>query len=108
MSPNRKAELQRKLSLASIPRPPAGLADRIKSDIPQHLLAETEQQRQRLGRAVAFNVRVAASILLLVGSLFFALHLLNRAYVEEEGKMAEIDKSLRTNHAPAAATSPTA
>lgn len=107
MSPNRKADLQRKLSLASIPKPPAGLADRIKSDIP-HLLNDTEQQRQNLGRAVAFNMRVAASILLLVGSLFFALHLLNHAADEQQRNVAMFEKAVNTNTPPPPATSPTA
>ena len=42
MSPNRKAELQRKLTLAPIPKPPAGLADRIKDEIPKKLAFDAE------------------------------------------------------------------
>ncbi len=71
MNSNRRADLQRKLSLNAVPRPPAGLAERIKADIPKYLQVETE--RRRFGSAVAFNMRVAASILLvttLVATLY--------------------------------------
>ncbi|HEX9986827.1 MAG TPA: von Willebrand factor type A domain-containing protein [Thermoanaerobaculia bacterium] len=75
MNPNRKAEIQRKLTMASVPKPPAGLAERIKADIPQHLTA-TNVERDRFTRSVAFNLRVAASILLLVGSLFVVMRVM--------------------------------
>src|SRR4029079_3657657 len=87
MSPNRKADLQRKLSMAPIPKPPAGLAERIKSDIPQHLLVDVRKERERLSRSVSFNLRVAASILLLVGSAYLALHILSREERASIGKM---------------------
>ena len=74
MNQKRKAELQRKLSMAPVPRPPDGLAERIKSDIPDIL--NTQRERERFSKSVAFNVRVAASILLLVSSSFLMLHLL--------------------------------
>src|SRR4051812_39153094 len=106
MRPNRKADLQRKLTLVSIPKPPTGLADRIKTDIPKHLPTSTEADRRRLSSAVAFNMRVAASVLLLIGSLFFALHLLNTAYKEQDAQMAEFDRSLKTNSPPSSAVSP--
>lgn len=75
MSPNRKAEIQRKLTLTAVPKPPAGLADRIKRDIPNHLTA-TEVERERFSRSIAFNMRVAASILLLITSVFVTINLL--------------------------------
>lgn len=106
MRPNRKADLQRKLTLVSIPKPPIGLAERIKTDIPKHLPTSTEADRRRLSSAVAFNMRVAASVLLLIGSLFFALHLLNTAYREQDATMAEFDRSLKTNAPPSPAVSP--
>src|ERR1043165_3428117 len=87
MSPNRKADLQRKLSMAPIPKPPAGLAERIKSDIPQHLLVDVRKERERLSRSITFNLRVAASILLLVGSAYLALHILSREERATMGKM---------------------
>jgi hypothetical protein len=74
MRSERKAELQRKLSMGAVPRPPAGLAERIKSDIPNYLQAEPE--RERFSRSVAFSLRIAASILLLITSVFVALNLL--------------------------------
>jgi hypothetical protein len=100
MSPNRKADLQRKLTLAAIPKPPADLAERIKSDIPKHLAA-SEAERKRLGSAIAFNMRVAASVLLLVGSLFFAMTILKRA-MDEEKHLDAFDRSLKTGAAPTA------
>src|SRR5947207_9447240 len=84
MSPNRKADLQRKLAMAPIPKPPAGLADRIKSDIPQHLLVvDVRKERERFSRSISFNLRVAASVILLIGSVYLALNFLTR--VEREG-----------------------
>ncbi|HKS25303.1 MAG TPA: hypothetical protein VJZ76_21080, partial [Thermoanaerobaculia bacterium] len=87
MSPNRKADLQRKLSMAPIPKPPAGLAERIKSDIPQNLLVDVRKERERLSRSITFNLRVAASILLLVGSAYLALHILSREERATMGRM---------------------
>lgn len=75
MNSERKAEIQRKLSMASVPKPPAGLSDRIKADIPKYLKA-TEVERERFSRSVAFNMRIAASIILLVTSVFVAMTLL--------------------------------
>src|SRR5438067_4865308 len=82
MSPNRKADLQRKLAMAPIPKPPAGLAERIKSDIPQHLLLDVRKERERFSRSISFNIRVAASVILLIGSVYLALHVLTRAELE--------------------------
>src|ERR1700682_4771195 len=105
MRPNRKADLQRKLTLAAVPTPPAGLAERIKTDIPKHF-PDSTLERKRLGSAVAFNMRVAASILLLIGSLFVALRLLNREYQKEEEKMGEFAHALEKNEAPNRTMSP--
>ena len=77
MTTKRKAELQRRLSMASVPKPPAGLADRIKSDIPD--LLGTTRERQRLSSSIAFNMRVAASIILLISSAYLCVRLLSRA-----------------------------
>lgn len=74
MNTKRRADLQRKLSLPAAPRPPAGLADRIKADIPKYLEAETD--RGRFSRAT-FNMRVAASILLVVTSLVVTVYLVD-------------------------------
>jgi hypothetical protein len=96
MNANRKADLQRKLSLAPVPKPPAGLAERIKSDIPKHLRFDVEKERQRLSRSIAFDIRVAASILILVLSAYATLHLMTR--MNEGGPAA-------TGAAPRAAAS---
>ncbi|HEV3486616.1 MAG TPA: hypothetical protein VG106_14490, partial [Vicinamibacterales bacterium] len=75
MTTKRKAEIQRKLTLASIPRPPKGLAEKIKADIPKYLNVESE--RERFSRSIGFNLRIAASIIVLVSSLFAMLYVLN-------------------------------
>lgn len=73
MTAKRKAELQRKLTLASVPRPPKDLASRIKADIPNYLSVEPE--RERFARSIGSNFRIAASILVLVSvaALMFML-----------------------------------
>jgi len=78
MTANRKADLQRKLTLAPVAKPPAGLAERIKREIPKDLRFNAETERERLSKAVAFNLRVAASILVLVSSAYLGLQLLSR------------------------------
>src|SRR5437660_10874112 len=75
MNSKRKADLQRKLSLAQVPTPPAGLAERLKNDIPKYLPASTEQERERFSRSIGFNMRVAASILLMISSVYLALRI---------------------------------
>jgi hypothetical protein len=63
--------------MGAVPRPPAGLADRIKNDIPNYL--QPEPERARFSRSVAFSMRVAASILLLITSVFVTLNLIEPA-----------------------------
>jgi hypothetical protein len=104
MSPNRKAELQRKLSLAPIPKPPSGLADRIKSEIPKKLYIDTDLERRRLSQQVAFNMRVAAAILLLVGSSFLALHLLSRYHEDAKSAAPQAMTNARTRNEAVAPT----
>lgn len=77
MNTKRKADLQRRLSMASVPKPPQGLADRIKADIPD--LRAVPRERERAPRSFMFNVRVAASIILLAGSAYLTLNLLSRS-----------------------------
>ena len=83
MNSDRRANLQRKLTLTPVPKPPAGLADKIKGEIPKHLLIDTEQERRRLSQSVAFSMRVAASILILVSSLYVGLQLMSRKSAEQ-------------------------
>src|SRR6267378_8238195 len=87
MTANRKADLQRKLTLAPVAKPPAGLAERIKREIPKELRFNVESERERLSKAVAFNLRVAASILILVSSAYLGLQLLSR--IEEKEPAAQ-------------------
>ncbi len=71
MNAKRRAELQRRLTLNAVPRPPAGLAERIKADIPKYL--EPETGTQRLARSITFNLRIAASIVVLAMSVIVAM-----------------------------------
>src|SRR6266404_3856818 len=91
MTRNRKADLQRKLTMAPVAKPPAGLADRIKSDIPQRLGFEPE--RTQLRKSAMFNLRIAASIILLVSSLYLALRLVSRSELNMAAKIADTTKS---------------
>src|SRR5436190_945418 len=106
MTTKRKAELQRKLALAPVPKPPAGLADRIKGEIPKNVMADTAKERVRFRQAVAFNVRVAASIILLVSSVYLALHLLSRRFGPPE-LMSSAAKEQAAPTATAAVALPT-
>jgi hypothetical protein len=85
MNTTRKAELQRKLSMTPLPHPPPGLAERLKADIPQTISTEGSSMaflmRERRTRTVASTLRMAASMLLLVSSLWVCLRV---ARVEEE------------------------
>src|ERR1051326_8623686 len=105
MSPNRKADLQRKLAMAPIPKPPAGLAERIKSDIPQHLLVDVRKERERFSRAISFNLRVAASVILLIGSVYLALHVLTSKELERT-TMEQPSNVVLARKAPATAVAP--
>ena len=79
MTRNLKADLQRKLVLAPVATPPDGLSDRIKAAIPHNLGLEPESERTRLRQPAFFNLRIAASIILLASSLYFGLHLLSHS-----------------------------
>jgi hypothetical protein len=80
MNANKKADLQRRLTLASVPKPPEGLAERIKREIPDHFAAGQTEDRNRLASSIAFNMRVAASILLLISSVYVGFRLLAPGY----------------------------
>src|SRR5712691_8836752 len=103
MNANRKADLQRKLALASVPKPPAGLAERIKSDIPKNLQFDATKERARMSSSVAFSMRVAASILVLISASYIALHLLSRA---SERKPAAVTSVVAGSHPAPRAESP--
>ncbi len=79
MNQKKKADLQRKLTLARVPTPPADLLERIKQDIPSHLVMGASSDRDRFSRSILFNTRVAAAVLMVVTSTFFALQFFSRA-----------------------------
>ena len=97
MTRNRKADLQRKLTMAPVAKPPAGLADRIKRDIPGHFAFQAENERTQLRKSAMFNLRIAASIILLVSSLYLALHLVSRT-----GTNVDTRSMMSSKDAPAA------
>src|SRR5437763_16586384 len=85
MNSKNKADLQRKLTLVPVPRPPADLAERIKRDIPQHFTMSAESDRERISRTLGLNMRVAASVLLVVSSAYLFMHLFARKGLEGYG-----------------------
>lgn len=91
MNPKNKADLQRKLTLAQVPKPPADLAERIKRDIPPHLVMGASSERDRFTRSIFFDMRVAASVLLIVTSAFFALQFFSHA---DRAKLAELQPAV--------------
>lgn len=106
MNSKRKADLQRKLSLAPVPKPPAGLAERIKNDIP-HDLAGTETDRARFSRSIGFNLRVAASVLLMISSVYLVLQLLSHTTPLASPTLQTAErKNVNVAEAPASTTAP--
>jgi hypothetical protein len=93
MTRNRKADLQRKLIMAPVAKPPAGLADRIKRDIPQQFGVHTAGQRTR--KSTMFNLRIAASIILLVSSVYLALHLVSKNSLNTADQMSDKNAAAR-------------
>lgn len=104
MTRNRKAELQRKLSMASLPTPPPDLARRIKDQIPGDLGLPIEHDRTRMRRSVAFDVRVAASILLLISAAFAGLQIFSRSKAPAGASRSIADaRSIGSRTSPSAA-----
>lgn len=95
MNSKRRAELQRKLTLNAVPRPPAGLAERIKADIPKYL--EAESPASRFTRSLPFNLRIAASIVVLATSVVVAMMVMR----DPERKMASESAARPVIFAPA-------
>jgi hypothetical protein len=102
MNSKTKADLQRKLSLAPVARPPAGLVDRLKQDIPNNLKSTAEEDRQRLSSSIGFNLRVAASILLMISGVYLTMHLL----AGSSARMAMQSTNARTAMPPSPRTVP--
>lgn len=88
MNSERQAELQRKLSMGAVPRPPADLADRIKADIPKYLEAHPAPKRHPW----AMTMRIAASILLLVTSGVVTWEVMQPRYKRSLATVAETEK----------------
>ena len=88
MNANRRAALQRKLAVAPVPKPPAGLAARIKNEIPKELRFNAERERARLTQSVRFSVAVAASVIVVIASAYLALDVTTRSKVEQPAKPA--------------------
>jgi hypothetical protein len=103
MNQNRKAELQRKLSMTSVPKPPAGLSERLKADIPENLMS-VQRDRGRLSRSTAFSMRVAASIIVLVTSVYVALHMASRTKTSFESAPPAMIEARKAAAPPAGAT----
>lgn len=101
MNQKRKAELQRKLSMTSVPRPPAGLSERLKADIPEKLMS-ADRDRDRLSRSTLFSMRVAASIILLVTSVYVAVQMISRTETRIESEPPTMIVARKTAAAPPA------
>lgn len=97
MNSKNRAELQRKLSMNVIPRPPAGLAERIKADIPNHFQAAPAPQRP--GRVTTISMRLAASFLLVVTTAVVTVHLMTPVPAEH---LAVTSTAAPRNVAPSA------
>ncbi len=74
MNSDRESELRRRLETTDIPPPPAGLADRIRGDIPEELFSGKDAVRPRRSRL--FPLQIAASLLLLAGSAYMVTRVL--------------------------------
>jgi hypothetical protein len=103
MNSKRRAELQRKLTLNAVPRPPEGLAERIKADIPQYL--ERETAPARFTRAIPFNLRIAASIVVLATSVTVAMMMVRQNTQQkmasaEPGRVVMFPPASRSTAAP--------
>ncbi|HYO75258.1 MAG TPA: von Willebrand factor type A domain-containing protein, partial [Thermoanaerobaculia bacterium] len=84
MNSKRRAELQRKLSMGAVPRPPADLAQRIKAEIPKYL--DAHQAPQRFAWSNTF--RVAASVMLLLTTALVTRELLEPRRAERASSVA--------------------
>lgn len=74
MNSKRRAELQRKLSMGAVPRPPRGLAERIKAEIPKHLEAHPAPLRFAWGT----TMRVAATLITLITTAVLTMELIDQ------------------------------
>lgn len=75
MNSKRRAELQRRLSMGAVPRPPADLAERIKADIPKYLDANPAPRRFVWGA----TMRIAATLITLLTTALVTLQVMQPA-----------------------------
>ena len=73
MTANRRAELQRKLAVAPVEQPPAGLSARIKNEIPKELRFNAEGERKRIAQTTRISLAVAASVVVVIATAYLAL-----------------------------------
>ena len=86
MNADRRATLQRKLAVAPVPKPPAGLAAKIKSDIPKELRFSAERERARLAQSVRLSLAVAASVIVVIATAYLALQVTSTTSVAPAAK----------------------
>ncbi|HUJ16045.1 MAG TPA: hypothetical protein VL284_19810 [Thermoanaerobaculia bacterium] len=94
--------MQRKLAVAPVPKPPAGLAERIKSQIPKELRFNADRERDRFGHSVRFSIAVAASVVVVIASAFVVLRV-----TETTGPRQEI-RAIRNAPVPPPIAAPAA
>jgi type IV secretory pathway VirB10-like protein len=103
MNADRRASLQRKLAVAPVPKPPAGLAAKIKSDIPQELRFSAERERARLVQSVRLSMAVAASVIVVIATAYLALQVTSTTSVEQTARPATATRApIPVLQAPAA------
>jgi len=89
MTDRRRARLERKISEIPVPPPPAGLAERIKRDIPERLPASSVESLTELS-PYRIWLRVAAILLVVVASSFVAMQLLVQDVMKPSARTAEV------------------
>jgi hypothetical protein len=78
MTANRRAELQRKLAMKPVEKPPAGLASRIKNDIPKELRFNAEAERKRFAQSIRISLAAAASVIVVIATAYLGLHVTSK------------------------------
>jgi hypothetical protein len=104
MNSTEQAELQRKLSMGAVPRPPADLAERIKADIPKYLEAHPAPRRSPW----ALPMQIAASILLLFTSVLVTREVMKPRYDKSLAATAEREKLIPPVNPPQRQSAPEA
>jgi hypothetical protein len=107
-----RRDLENRLGAIGAARPPAGLVERIKSEIPRDLASATDGDRLRLRRGMAVSLRVAAVIIALVLLIWLAFAVLDIREHEERphnpptrGSAGGVSAALRPGSSAAGAAS---